>query len=102
VVLKHKDSLYDPDATTWWKVEARRLLAGARPLGVVRAPRRERATMSDPRTRLIALLVRLAPDVAAEFWSSGARGLDDDERLNTYGAELESLVDTLGLESDDE
>ena len=68
--------------------------------------------------------MHLAPDVAAEFWSArhvtdvpravreaaidvigrecAARGLDDDERLNAYGAELESLVDALGLESDDE
>ena len=76
----------------------------------------------DPRSRLIALLVRLAPDLAAQLWSArdvaavprdvreaavdvigrecAARGLDEDDELNAYGEELESLVDALGLDED--
>jgi hypothetical protein len=31
-----------------------------------------------------------------------ARGLDENDELNRYGEELESLIAALGLESDDE
>ena len=82
-----------------------------------------RATVSrDPRTKLIATLLPLAPDLAAELWSvrdvrelprgtreaicdvrgfeSANRGLNRDESLNAYGNELEALIATLGLDEE--
>ena len=77
----------------------------------------------DPRSRLIALLLRLdAPDLAAQLWTvrdvrelsrdvreatadvlgheSGARGLDADDELNAYGRDLEGVIRALGLDEE--
>jgi hypothetical protein len=77
--------------------------------------------MTDPRTYLIALLMRLAPDLAAKLWTvrdvrelpedvrgrivdvlgheAAERGLDRDGKDNQLGRELDELADALGLES---
>jgi len=95
-----------------------RLLAGAGPLGAVRAARS--GAMTDPRTPLTALLMRLDPTVAAKLSTVGDvcelsrdlrehivdllgsecadHGLDEHEQLNAYGRELEALIESLGLE----
>jgi hypothetical protein len=79
--------------------------------------------MSEPRARLIALLTRLAPDLAATLWAvhdvralprdtreaicdvlgheCADRGLDANEELNAYGHELDALVAALGLDDGD-
>jgi len=76
--------------------------------------------MTDARTRLIALLMRLAPDLAAELWrvrdmrelprdvreaivdvlghEAADRGLGADEEPNAYGRELDALVAALGFD----
>jgi hypothetical protein len=75
---------------------------------------------SDPRTRLNALLMRLAPDLAAKLWAvrdvrelpadvrgeildvigheAATRGLDRDGTVNRLGRELDELADALGVE----
>jgi hypothetical protein len=74
----------------------------------------------DPRTKLIALLMRLAPDLAEKLWSvrdlrelpahvrgeivdvlgheAAERGLDRDGAANAYGRELDGLAEALGLD----
>jgi len=74
----------------------------------------------DARTRLIALLKRIAPDLAAKVWAVGdvrklpsavrreiagvlgneaaERGFDRYGRPNQYGDELDVLADALDLE----
>jgi hypothetical protein len=73
----------------------------------------------DPRTRLIALPTRLAPDVAGDVWrvrdvrelprevrediydllgyECAEHGLDHEDRLTEYGRELDGLAEALGL-----
>ena len=74
----------------------------------------------DPRTRLIARLIPLAPDLAAKLWGvrqvrdlpadvrgeiadvlgneAAARGFDRYGRPNAYGDELDTLIEALGLD----
>ena len=76
--------------------------------------------MTDPRTRLIAILMRLEPTIAAKLWDvrdvcelsrdirehlvdilgheCAERGVDEHNELNDYGRELEALIEALGLE----
>ena len=82
--------------------------------------------MSEPRggarNRLLLILQRSAPDLAADLWrvediralprdrrevlaeilgqECAAQGLNADDRLNGYGRELEDLIDALGLDGD--
>ena len=76
--------------------------------------------MSDRPTRLLALLLRLAPDLAEKVWlvrdvrelpadvrgemldvlghQAAERGLDRDENPNALGCELDELTHPLGLD----
>ena len=77
-------------------------------------------TKREERSRLAVILQRLAPDLAAELakvedvrelprevreaivdvlgHECAQRGLDRDEELNSYGREIEALVESLGLD----
>ncbi len=77
--------------------------------------------MTNPRPRLLALLMRLAPDLAAKLWAvddvrelpadvrgaiadvlgneAAERGFDRFGRPNRYGDDLDVLVEALGLEA---
>ena len=76
--------------------------------------------MTDPRARLVAVLMRLAPDLAAKVWAVGdgrqlpaavrgeiadvlgheaaERGFDRYGRPNRYSNELDMLIEAMELE----